>query len=166
MKETFCGLIDLGGFADSATPCDRVRRAIGWVSAGGWSRCVSMGGAVIVVGGSLSTLGSCWGSALTLGVDSGVSTLGGGAGADGAVVCCWIAGGSWMLEKMARRLLIARSCLSILVGEQSALMAVVRALRQWMMRSSAVKTGRLSVWCRKMTVSDTTIACVLLRRRV
>ena len=71
-----------------------------------------------------------------------------------------------MLEKMARRLLIARSCLSILVGEQLALMAVVRSLRQWMMQSSSVKTGRLSVWCQKMTVSDTTIACVLFCRRV
>ena len=52
-----------------------------------------------------------------------------------------------MLEKMARRLSMARSCLSVLVGEQLALIAVVRALRQWMMQSSAVKTGRLSVWC-------------------
>ena len=59
VKETFCGLIDLGVFSDSATPCDRVHRAIGQVSAGGWSRSASMGGAVIVVGGSLSTLGSC-----------------------------------------------------------------------------------------------------------
>ena len=71
-----------------------------------------------------------------------------------------------MLEKMALRLLIARSCLSVLVGERLALIAVVRALRQWMMQSSAVKTGRLSVWGRKMTVLDTTIACVLLHRRV
>ena len=71
-----------------------------------------------------------------------------------------------MLEKMAHRLLIARSCLSVHVGEQLAPMAVVRALMPWMMRTSAVKTGRLSVWCQKMAVSDTTIACVLLRRRV
>ena len=81
-------MIGWGGFFGSATPCDRVRRAIGWVSAGGWSCGVSMGGAVIVVGGLLSTLGSCGGSALTLGVDTGVSTLGAGAWADGAVVCC------------------------------------------------------------------------------
>ena len=47
---------------------------------------------MVVVGESLSTLGSCWGSALALGVDNGVSTLGGRAGADGAVVCCWLAG--------------------------------------------------------------------------
>ena len=133
MMETFHGFIGLGGLADSATPCDCVRRAIGWVSDGGWSRGASMGGAVIVVGGLLSTLGNFWGSALTLQVDAGVSTLGGGAGADGAVVCLWITGGSWMLENMASRLSIARSCLSILVGEQLALMAVVRALRQWIM---------------------------------
>ena len=63
-----------------------------------------------------------------------------------------------MLEKMARRLLIAGSCLSVLVGERLALMAVVRALRQWIMQSSAVKTGRLSVQYQKMTVSDTTFA--------
>ena len=62
-----------------------------------------------------------------------MSTLEGGAGADVAVVCCFLAGGSWMLEKMARRLLIARSCESVLVGEQLALMAVARAPRQWMM---------------------------------
>ena len=75
-----CGVVAprgvvLGEFANSATPCDCVRRAIGQVSDGGWSRGASMGGAVIVVGGSLSTLGSCWGSALTLGVDAGVRTL-------------------------------------------------------------------------------------------
>ena len=64
------------------------------------------------------------------------------------------------------RLSIARSCLSVLVGDRLALMAVVRALRQWMMQSSADKNGRSNVWCQKMTVLDTTIACVLLRRRV
>ena len=47
------------GIANSATPCDCVRRAIGRVSDGGWSRDASMGGVVIVVGGSLRTLGSC-----------------------------------------------------------------------------------------------------------
>ena len=47
-----------------------------------------------------------------------------------------------------------------------ALIAVVRSLRQWMMQSYAVKTGRLSVCCQKMAVLDTTIACVLLSRRV
>ena len=59
MKENFRGLIYLGGFANSATPCDCMQRAIGRESDGGWSRGVSMGGAVIVVGGLLSTLGSC-----------------------------------------------------------------------------------------------------------
>ena len=159
-------MIGLVGFAESVAPCDCVRRAIGQVSDGGWSRGASMGGDAVVVGGLMSTLGSCWGSALTLGVDAGVSTLGAGAGADGAVVCCLISGGCWMLEKMACRLSMASSCSSVLEGERLALMAVVRALRQWTMQSSAVKTGRLSVWCQKMTVSDTTIACVLLRRRV
>ena len=133
MKETFCGLIGFRGFSNSATTCDCVRKRIGWVSDGGWSRGASMCGAMVVVGGSLSTLGSCWGSALTLGVDAGVRTLGAGAGADGAVMCCWISGGCWMLENMACRLSIAKSCLSVLVGEQLALMAVVRALRQWIM---------------------------------
>ena len=159
-------LVGLGGFAESATLCDCVRREIGLVSDGGWSRDASMGGDVVVGDVLLSTHGSCWGSALTLGVDAGVSTLGARAGADGAVVCCWIAGGYWLFEKMARRLSIARSCLSVLVGERLALIAVVRALRQWMMRSSAVKNGRSSFWCRKMTVLDTAIDCVLLRRRV
>ena len=123
-------------------------------------------GAVIIVNGSLSTHGSCWGSALTLGVDAGVSTLGAVVGADGAVVFCLISGGCWMLEIVAHRLLMAISCSSVLVGERLSLMAVVSALRQWIMQSSAVKTGRLNVWCQKMTVLDTTIACMLLRRRV
>jgi hypothetical protein len=114
---TFFGVIGLGGFSISATPCDHVRREIGWVSAGGWSRDASMGGVVIVAGDSLSTLGSCGGSALTLGVDAGVITLGAEAEADGAVVCRSIAGGCWRLEKMDCRLSIARSCLSILVGD-------------------------------------------------
>ena len=102
MKATFCGLLDLGGFANIATPCDRVRWAIGWVSDGGWSHSASMGGSVIVVGGSLSTLGNCGGSTHTLGADAGVITLGVGATAYGAVVCCSIAGGCWRLEKMDR----------------------------------------------------------------
>ena len=93
-------LVGLGGFADSATPCDRVWRAIGWVSDGGWGCYTSMGGDVFVVGGLLSTLASCRCSALTLGVDAGVRTLGAGAGANGAVVCYWIAGGCWRLEKI------------------------------------------------------------------
>ena len=37
-----------------------------------------------------------------------------------------------MLEKMAQGLFIARSCSSVLVGEQLALIALVRDLRQWM----------------------------------
>ena len=114
---TFFGVIGLGGFADSATPCDRVRREIGWVSDGGWSRGASMGGVVHVVGDSLSTLGSCGGNAITLGVDSGVITLGSEAEADGAVVLCSSACGCWRLEKMDRRLSIARSCSSVLVGD-------------------------------------------------
>ena len=91
-----CGVLLLRGeFANSATPCDCVQREIGRVSNGGWSlgAGASMGGAIIVVGGSLSTLGSCGGSALTLGVDAGVITLGAEAGADGAVGCSLIAGG-------------------------------------------------------------------------
>jgi hypothetical protein len=46
---------------------------------------------------------------------------------------------------MARRLSIARSWSSILVGVRSACMAVVRARRQWMMRSSVVNDGNISV---------------------
>ena len=76
-------------------------------------------------------------------------TLGAEAEADGAVVCRSIAGGCWRLEKMDRRLSIVKSCLSVLVGDRLALIAVVRALRQWMMRSSAVKNGRSSVWSKR-----------------
>jgi len=46
---TFFGVLGLGGFTNSATPCDCVRRAIGWVSDGGWSRGASMGGVVNVL---------------------------------------------------------------------------------------------------------------------
>jgi hypothetical protein len=106
-----------------------------------------MGGVVIDFGDSLSNLESCGGSALILGVDAGVITLGAEAEADGAVVLCSSAGGCWRLEKMDCRLSIARSCSSVLVGDRLALIAVVRALRQWIMQSSAVENGRSSVWC-------------------
>ena len=46
---------------------------------------------------------------------------------------------------MARRLSIARSWSSVLVGVRSACMAVVRARRQWMIRSSVVSDGSESV---------------------
>ena len=75
-----------------------------------------MDGVVNVVSDSLRSLGSC-GGALTLRVDAGVITLGAEAEADGAVVCHSIAGGCWRLEKMDCRLLIARSCSSVLVGD-------------------------------------------------
>ena len=54
-------------------------------------------------------------------------------------------GGCCRVEKIARRLSIARSWSSILVGVRSACMAVVRARRQWMMRSSVVNDGNISV---------------------
>ena len=76
-----------------------------------------MGGAAIVVGGLLITLRSWGGSALTLGADDGLITLGAEAGANGAVVCCLISGVCWRLEKMACRNSIARSCLYVLVGD-------------------------------------------------
>ena len=108
-----------------------------------------MGGAVDMV----STLESCWEGALTLGGAAGVGTLGGAAGVgtlgvdagSGRRGSCLISGGCWSGEKMALKLSMARSWSSVLVGERSALIAVVRARRQWMIRSSVVKAGRMSV---------------------
>jgi hypothetical protein len=68
-----------------------------------------MGGDVAGVGGPLSTLGSCWGIVLTLGVEVGMITLGAGSGADGGVALVGVSSRCWMVEKMAQRLLMARS---------------------------------------------------------
>ena len=43
---------------------------------------------------------------------------------------------------------------------QSALMEIVRACKQWMIWSSVVNLGRSKVGCWKMTVSETTAACI------
>jgi hypothetical protein len=93
----------------------------------------------------MSTLGGSGGAIITLRVVAGVSTLGADSGVDGGVVMIGRSGGCWMVEKMARRLSMARSQSSVLVGERSARIAVVSALRQWMMRSLVVKAGRVSV---------------------
>jgi hypothetical protein len=98
-----------------------------------------------------STLGSCWGGALTLGAGAGAGTLGVAAGVGtlgvdvGSGGSCVTAGGCWSGETMARRLSMARSWSSVLVGERTDLIAAVRAHRQWMMQSSADKYGKLSV---------------------
>ena len=137
--------------ADSAVHRALVRRTIGLSSDSGLVCSGAMGGVANVVVGSLCTLGSaCTLGGVAEGVEdsgSGVSTL--GAAASGG--CCNV-------EKIARRLSIARSWSSVLVGVRSACIAVVRAQRQWMMRSSVVIAGKVSVWCRKMTVSDITAA--------
>ncbi len=144
--------------ADSAVHRALVRRAIGLSSGGGLMCSSAMGGGANGVVGAMCTLGSDCG---TLGgIAEGVEDSGSGAptlGADASGGCCNV-------EKIARRLSIARSWSSVLVGVRSACIAVVRARRQWMMRSSVVIAGKVSVWCRKMTVSDITAAWVLLRR--
>ena len=143
--------------AASAVYRDLVRRAIGLSSDGGLMCSVASGGGAIGVAGSMCTPGSD-------------RTLGGGAGgvedsgSCSATLGADASGGCCNVEKIARRLLIARSWSSVLVGVRSACIAVVRARRQWMMRSSVVIAGKVSVWWRKMTVSDTTVAWVLLRR--
>jgi hypothetical protein len=144
--------------AESAVHRALVRRAMGLSSSDGGLVCSgAMGGGANGVVGSLCTLGSV----CTLGgVTESVEDGGSGAPTLGADV----SGGCCNVEKIARRLSIARSWSSVLVGVRSACIAVVRARRQWMMRSSVVIAGNVSVWCRKMTVSDITAAWVLLRR--
>ena len=79
-------------------------------------------------------------------------TLGGVAeGVEGSESCAPTlgadsSGGCCNVEKIARRLSIAGGWSSVLVGVRSACSAVVRARRQWMMRSSVVIAGKVSVW--------------------
>jgi hypothetical protein len=129
---------DAGVVADNAVHRALVRSAIGLSSDGGCMRRGARGGGANVGAGSMCTLGSdC--------------TLGGVAG--GVKDCCSCAatlgvdasGGCCNVEKIERRLSIAWSWLSVLVGVRSAWIAVVRAQRQWMMRSLVVIAGRVSV---------------------
>ena len=126
--------------AASAVHRDLVRRAIGLSSDGGLMCSVASGGGAIGVAGSMCTPGS------------DRSTLGGGAGGVEASGSCSAtlgadaSGGCCNVEKIARRLSIARSWSSVLVGVRSACIAVVRARRQWMVRSSVVIAGKVSVW--------------------
>ena len=128
-----------GVVADSAAHRALVRRAIGLSSDGGLVCSGAMGGGANGVVVSPCTLRS----ACTLGgVAEGVKSSGSGIptlGADAVGGCCNV-------EKIARRLSIARSWSSVLVGVRSACSAVVRARRQWMMRSSVVIAGKVSVW--------------------
>ena len=143
--------------ADSAAHRALVQRAIGLPSDGGRVCSGAMGGGVNGVVVSPCTLGS----ACTLGgVAGGVE----GSGSCVPTLGADVSGGCCNVEKIARRLSIARSWSSVFVGVRSACIAVVSARRQWMMRSSVVIAGNVSVWCRKMTVSDIPAAWVLLRR--
>ena len=111
------------------------------------------------LGGFTPTLGSAAG---TLGGAS--ATLGRGPVTEGdviAVLMLMMAVGAGLLGvKMARRLSIASSCACVLSGEWSDLMALVRARRQWMMRSSGDSSGQANVGWWNTTVSQTTVCCV------
>ena len=61
---------------------------------------------------------------------------------------------------IARRLSTARSWAWQLSAVQFARMAIVRALRQWIILSVVVSVGTDRVGCWKMTVSDTMAAAV------
>jgi len=69
-------------------------------------------------------------------------------------------GVSWAGVKMARRLSMASSCACVLSGERSAQMAVVRAQRQWMMRSLGDNIGHAIVGCWNTIVLVTTTCWV------
>ena len=123
------------------------------------------------VGGvaALITLG---GGALTIGAGAGVAaliTLGGGApnAGAGAGVCTPTigvdagVGDSWMFGeppvgklKMARRLSTSSSSAWQLSGVWSDRMAMVSALRQWMILSVVLNVSTARVGCWKKTVSD------------
>ena len=113
------------------------------------------------LGGFTPTLGSAAG---TLG--GATATLGRGPaiGGDGiAVLVLMMAVGAGLLgAKMVQRLSIASSCACVLSGERSDLIALVRARRQWMMRSSGDSSGQANVGCWNTTVSQTTVCCVEL----
>ena len=49
------------------------------------------------------------------------------------------------------------------LGNWSDRIAVVSDHKQWMMRSLVVSVGMVSVWCLKVTVSETTKACEVVR---
>ena len=138
--------------ADNAVDRVLVQSAIGLSSDGGCMRCGARGSGANVGAGSMCTLGSdCTLGGVAGGTLGSDCTLGGVAG--GVEGCCSCAatfgvdasGGCCNAEKIERRLSIARSWSSVLVGVRSAWIAVVRARRQWMMRSSVVIAGRVSV---------------------
>lgn len=135
--------------AVSAVFRDLVRRAMGLSSEGGRMRpCDAMdGGGVDDVGGTLGSVTvvvDCGSIGITLGGVAGTPVVDSGVGGVDTLGDC-TSGGCCSVEKMARRLSIARSWSSVFVGVRSACMAVVRARRQWMMRSSVVNDGRVRV---------------------
>lgn len=147
-------MTDLVVVAVSAVSRDLVRRAMGLSSEGGRMRpCDAMdGGGVDDVGstlGSVTVVVDCGCIGFTLGDGARIGAAGtpvvdsGVGGVDTLGDCT--SGGCCSVEKMARRLSIARSWSSVFVGVRSACMAVVRARRQWMMRSSVVNDGRVRV---------------------
>jgi hypothetical protein len=85
----------------------------------------------------VGTLGS---AAATLG--RGAAT---GCGGSVALLLVMAVGTGLLGVKMARRLSIASSCACVLSGEWSDLMALVRAQRQWMMRSLGDSSGQANV---------------------
>ena len=97
--------------------------------------------------GSATTLGS---GSLTLGADAGVCTH--TLGVDAGVVTCigWTTGGmigAVGVLKIVHRLSTARSWAWQLSSIQSARMAIVRALRQWIILSVVVSLGTDRVGC-------------------
>ena len=151
---------------------ERVRCAIGCQNVGGAGMLVTLGD-----GASTGGAGIGVGATITLGGDAGVVafTLGGGAvtGGNGAWVCMSTLGGdTWAFAncklggppsgmlKMARRLSTASSWAWQLSCDLSALIAMVRARRQWMILSSVLNVGTDKVGCWNVTVSDTMRAAV------
>ena len=134
---------------DSALCCDLVPWAIGLSSEGGLIWCGAICGGNVV--GSACTLGSatvvveCGRIGITLGDDARVGVEGTLGDCAGNCSGNCRSGGCCRVEKMARRLSIASSWSSVLVGVRSACMAVVRAHRQWMIQSSVVSDGSESV---------------------
>jgi hypothetical protein len=116
---------------------------------GTWGAVIGTWGAVI---GELFLSGK-----VRLGTWGCVSTLGGDTW---AFANCKLGGPPSGMLKMARRLSTASSWAWQLSCDLSALIAMVRARRQWMILSSVLNVGTANVGCWKVTVSETMSAAV------
>jgi hypothetical protein len=114
---------------------------------GTWGAVIGTWGAVI---GTWGAVIGTWGA--VIGTWGCMSTLGGDTW---AFANCKLGGPPSGMLKMARRLSTASSWAWQLSCDFSALIAMVRARRQWMILSLVLNVGTDNVGCWKVTVSET-----------